>query len=102
MSVSGIQGIEVTEVSVYPVKNKPDGSYVEAFARITLNDQLIINGIKIVKGKKGPFLGFPQEFNKAEGRGYDICFPISVQLRQYISEKVLSTYAQVTRMTAMA
>ena len=92
-----IQGIEITEVSVYPIKNKMAGSYVEAFARITLNDQLIVNGIRIVKVKKGLVLGFPQEYNKAEGKGHDICFPISMQLRQYITEKVLEAWMQINQ-----
>lgn len=89
------QGIEITEVSVYPVKNKMEGSYVEAFSRVTLNDQLIINGIRVIKGKKGPFLGFPQEYNKQESRGFDICYPISLQLRQYMTEKVLEAYSKI-------
>lgn len=87
--------IEVTEVNVYPIKKKIEGSYVVAFAKVTLNDELIVNGIRIVKGKKGPFLGFPQEYNKNEGRGYDICFPISLRLRLHISEKVIAVWDNI-------
>lgn len=87
--------IEITEVSVYPVKQKMEGSYVLGFAKVTLNDQLIINGIRVVDGKKGLFCGFPQEYNKSEKRGYDICFPITLDLRKKITEHVIHAWGQV-------
>jgi len=93
MSVNGIQ---ITDVSVYPVKNKAKGSLVEAYARITLNDQLIMSGLRLVRGKKGLFLGFPQEYNKAEGKGYDICFPISIELRMYMTQEILRRLESLT------
>lgn len=98
-----VNGIYITDVSVHHVKNKVAGSLVEGFARITLNDQLIISCVRIIKGKRGLFLGFPQEYNKAEGKGYDICFPISLELRTYITEEVLRHFeVKNDKMVAMA
>jgi stage V sporulation protein G len=82
----------VTQVDIYFARNKPEGSFVEAFAKIVINDELLINGIKVVRGRKGLFIGFPQEFDKKEGRGYDICFPVSLELRQHISDAVLNQF----------
>ena len=35
----------------------------------------------------------PQEYNKEAGKGYDICFPTTAELRSYINDQVLSQYA---------
>jgi stage V sporulation protein G len=88
-----INGIEVTDVIIFPVKNKTENSALHAFARVIINDQFIISGIRIFEGKNGPFIRFPQEYNKAAGKGYDICFPTTAELRTYISDQVLNQYS---------
>lgn len=87
-----INGIEVTDVVVYPIKNKPEGSKLQAFAKIVINDQFIVNGLRIVEGVKGAFVAFPQEYKKADEKSYDIAFPITAELRTYMTEIVLSQY----------
>ena len=84
-----VNGIEITEVKVHPIKNKQEGSNLEAFARIVLNGQLCINSIRVVRGKFGPFVSFPGAFNKKEGKGYQFCHPITKALQQYLSERIL-------------
>jgi len=91
-----INGIEITDVIVFPVKKRVESSSLRAFVRIILNDQFIINGISVIEGKHGPFVSFPKEYNKTEGKGYDICFPIAAELRSYISDQILSQYELVT------
>lgn len=91
-----INGIEITDVIVFPIKNRDGSSQLCAFARIILNDQFIINGIRVFEGKNGPFVRMPQEYNKEAGKGYDICFPITAELRTYIFDQVLSQYAIVS------
>src|SRR3954467_8151354 len=53
------KGIEITEINVHPVKNKVPNSPLEAFVRVVLNDQIVINSIRVVKGKFGLFVSFP-------------------------------------------
>ena len=88
-----INGLEITDVIVFPVKNKKENSSLQAFARIVINDQFIVNGLRIFEGKNGPFVRFPQEYNKEAGKGYDLCFPITAELRSYIMDQVLSGYS---------
>jgi stage V sporulation protein G len=88
-----INGLEITDVIVFPVKNKVENSSLMAFARIIINDQFIVNGLRIFEGKNGPFVRLPQEYNKEAGKGYDICFPITAEMRSYISDQVLSQYS---------
>jgi len=87
-----INGIEVTDVIVYPVRRKPEGSSVMAFAKIVLNDQFVINGLRIIEGKYGPFIAFPREYSKASGKNCDIAFPVTVELRDYIADRVLTQF----------
>ena len=77
-----VNGIEITDVVVFPVKNRDENDNLLAFARIILNDQFMISGIRVRKGKNGPFISFPQ----------NTCFPITAELRSYISDQVLMQY----------
>jgi DNA-binding cell septation regulator SpoVG len=87
-----IKGIEITEINVHPLRNKKSDSPLEAFVRVVLNEQFVINSIRVVKGKFGLFVSFPREYNKKEGKGYNYCFPITKSLHEYMSERILSEY----------
>jgi DNA-binding cell septation regulator SpoVG len=88
-TIMSVNGIEITEIKINPLKNKEPGSHLEAFARIVLNGQLCINSIRVVQGKFGPFISFPREFNQKEGKGYNLCYPITKALQDYLSERIL-------------
>jgi stage V sporulation protein G len=88
-----INGLEITDVIVFPIKNKVENSSLNAFAKIIINDQFIISGIRVFEGKNGPFVRMPQEYNKEAGKGYDICFPTTAEFRTYISDQVLNQYS---------
>lgn len=82
--------MEVTDVLVNPV---PDASGpTMALARIVLNGCFAITGIKVVRGKFGPFISFPRFYDKAAGKGYNLCYPITKALQEHISEKVLREF----------
>ncbi len=87
-------GIQITDVIVYPVRNKKNNSSLMAFARVNLNDQFIISGIRIFEGENGPFIMFPRDYNKDDKqKGYDICYPITAQLRAYMTDQILNQYS---------
>jgi len=87
-----MNGIEITEVNVHPVKNKVADSPLEAFVRVVLNDQFVITSIKVINGKFGRFISFPREYNKKEGKGYNLCYPITKTLQEYMSRRILDEY----------
>jgi len=87
-------GIEITEIKVSPIKNRQPDSPLEALVRVVLNGQFVISSIKIVKGKFGLFVSFPREYNKAEGKGYNLCYPITKPLQEYMSRRILDEYHQ--------
>ncbi len=90
-----IKGIEITEINIHPLENRGEGNPLEAFVRIVLNGQFVVNSIRVVKGKFGLFISFPRDFNKKEGKGYNFCFPISKALHEYMTEKILNEYRLV-------
>lgn len=91
-----VNGIEITEIQVHPIKRKNAESHLEAFARVILNGQLCINSIRVVQGKFGPFISFPREFNRKEGKGYNLCYPITKPLQNYLSENILRQWKTAT------
>jgi len=93
-----INGIEITDVIIFPIKKKVKDSKLKAFAKIIINDQFIINGLRIFDGANGLFIRFPQEYNKQENKGYDICFPITAELRSYLIDQVLTQYSVSLKM----
>ncbi len=88
-------GIEITQVQITPVRSEKRGS-LEAFAKVVLNGQFVVNSIRIVKGKSGPFVAFPRMYNEKEGKGYDLCHPITGTLRSYMTQKILNQYQTVS------
>lgn len=87
-------GIEITQVQVTPVRAEERG-HLQAMVKVVLNGQFVINSIRIVKGKSGPFVSFPREYNKKDGKGYDVCHPITGSLRSYMTQKILNQYHAV-------
>ena len=87
-----LQGLEITKVNIHPLKSKKADSPIEAIAKVVFNNQFAINSIKVVQGKFGLFLSFPSYFNKEDKKGYNLCAPVTREMRDYISEMVLDEY----------
>ena len=78
------------EARAYPIAD-PKSSTV-AYASVNIDDKFAVNGIRVVNGEKGLFVAMPQtRDNKGEYR--DICFPVTKELRQQLSDTVLNEYA---------
>lgn len=71
--------------------NKPDGN-IKAFASISLNDDFIVRGLRVVEGEKGLFVAMPSQKVGSDYR--DVCFPKSTELREEINSTVLEAYEQ--------
>lgn len=90
-----VNGMKITDVVVYPVKNMESKSKLVAFAKVVLNDQFIIHGVRIYEGVNGAFMTFPQDYNNKnqEGKPFSICHPTTAELRNYISDQVMAEFA---------
>lgn len=92
-----VNGIEITDVSIFPSKSKNENSKVVAYARVILNECFVVTGIKVIDGSKGLFIAFPQEYSKAKKKGFDIVYPMEGALRIYFNEIVVGEYEKVLR-----
>ena len=91
-AIKTINGLEITDVIIFPVKHKCKQSNLLAFAKVVFNDQFLVTGIKILEGKNGPFIAFPVEYDRISGKNYDSCFPVTRELREYITDEIISQY----------
>lgn len=89
-----MHGLKITDISIHVCRSQPAESPLLAFARIVLNDALVINGIRIIKSRSLPFISFPRDFNKKEGREFNICHPIRKDLHDEISKEILAAYQE--------
>ena len=84
----------VTDIAVYPYEAKDNPTV--AFVNVTILDKLVLKGIRVVGGRKGLFIAFPQTKRKAKNGGkdeyFDIFFPITKEFREELTEAILEAY----------
>lgn len=79
--------MRVTEVEVTPVQ---DGKVV-AYAKITLDDAIVIRGIRIIEGREKTFIAMPSKRLK-NGNHVDLAFPVSQRAREIVESAVMQEY----------
>lgn len=83
-------GLAVTQCQVYPLKEAIGKT--RAFARVVLNDQLQLTGLRIMDGSMGLFVSYPND-PSYKGEDYrSVFYPITRELREHIEEVVLAEY----------
>lgn len=91
--------MEVT--SVKPIKVDPRSFGVCGEFSVVLDDELIIRNIRVVSGKEGLFIAFPNTGSDicedGKRRFHDIVHPLNNSLRQMITKEVLSAYGNEVR-----
>ena len=82
--------MEITEVKVYPVRDKK----LRAFASIVFDGSFMVNDIKVIQGKDGLFISMPSRRQK-NGRFKDIAHPLNQETRQVLEERILDEFRRV-------
>lgn len=89
--------LAVTNVQVFPFKGGATLGHMKAMARIVLNDQFVVQGLRVMEGENGLFVGYPPD-NFYKGEDYrSQCFPMTRQLREHIENCVLEKYHELTK-----
>lgn len=84
--------LAVTQVRVFPFKEGPSLGHLKGLAEITINDQLVVRGLRIMDGLNGLFVSYPIDpFYKGEDFR-SIVNPITRQLREHIENCILEKY----------
>lgn len=89
--------LAVTRVVVFPFKDGANLGHMKGNAQITINDQLVINGLRIMEGENGLYVAYPPDCFYKGGDLRTVCFPITRQLREHIENCVLEKYMEVTK-----
>jgi len=79
--------MNITEVKIYKLQD----SKTLALASITINNEFVVSGMKVLNGKNGLWVAMPNRKN-AQDEYKDICFPITKGARQNIIDLVLGKY----------
>ena len=79
------------------ITGKEQGN-TKAFASLTIEDSICITGLKLVEGKSGLFVSFPQYKNK-EGEYKDIVFPVTKEFREKLTKLVVGEYEREKKNT---
>jgi stage V sporulation protein G len=82
------------DARAFPLKGENSGNTL-AFANVTVDNLVAINGLRVVSGENGLFVSMPQSKDK-EGNYHDIAFPLSGDLRREISSAVLDGFDRAT------
>lgn len=82
--------MKVTRVKIFEGKGN-----ILANMNITLDECLAVNGIKVIKGKKGIFISFPQTSYKDKDGNMqyrDIVFPCTKEARAALDKVLMKKY----------
>ena len=79
--------MEITKTIIYRV-NK---GKMLAYATVTINDSIVISGIRLFEGDNGRFILFPSRTSK-KGRKFDVAFPCKDEIREMILREVEIEY----------
>jgi stage V sporulation protein G len=80
------------DVKIIKMHRLAQDSRVKAFVDLSVNDALLIKGLRIVQGKKGLFVSMPTEQGKNE-RWYERVRCMNQNVRSLIADKVLEAYS---------
>ena len=79
--------MEITKTIIYRV-NK---GKLLAYATVTINDSIVISGIRLYEGDNRRFISFPSRTSK-KGRKFDVAFPCKDEMREMILKEIEFEY----------
>ncbi len=83
--------IDMLEIKVHKLYRLEGDRPLKAFVDISLNNAVLIKGIKVIKGREGLFVSMPQEQGK-DNKWYESVRCLNKDIREQISEIVLGAY----------
>ena len=69
----------------------PDAGSLKAFCDISVNDALVIRGVRVLEGKKGLFVSMPKEQGK-DNKFYDQVLCATAEVFENLSNVVIEHY----------
>jgi len=82
--------LAVTSSQVFPLKELHGKT--RALARVTLNDQIHLTGLRVVDGTNGLFVSYPNDPSYKGDEYKSLFYPVTRELRDHIEGNVLEKY----------
>jgi stage V sporulation protein G len=89
---SGMRGMDVTRVRVFPVGE----DRLKAYAAIELDGCLVVTNLRVIRGKERLFVAMPSRRTRGGGHR-DVVFPVDGGLRERIERAVLTAYGDAEK-----
>ncbi|MCX7632738.1 MAG: SpoVG family protein [Turneriella sp.] len=86
-----MQHVKITRVQVFPQHDSNKSTL--GYAHVTLSDAFVIKNLRLVKGRKGVFLGMPS-YRLRNGEYADVFFPVSREARALLTEAVVAAFRE--------
>ena len=80
--------MRVTNVKL---KNLEGKGRLKAAGSVCLDEELVINGIRVVEGKNGLFVSMPMR-KDADGNYHSVVYALDEELREQIGKDVMDVY----------
>jgi len=81
--------VEITEIRI----TLRDDEKLRAFASITLDNMIVIRGLKIIEGTSGTFIAMPSRQRK-DGSYQDVAHPINREAREWLESQVIGAFKE--------
>lgn len=81
---------DLLDLKVIKIHRLPEGR-VKAFVDLSVNDAILIKGVRVVDGKEGLFVSMPSEQGKNE-RWYERVRCLNDDIKELVSKKVIDAY----------
>jgi len=88
--------IETLEIKVLKFHRIEGQNRIKAFVDVSINDALLIKGLRIVEGNKGLFVSMPVEQGRNE-KWYERVRCLNKSIRDEIANVVLTAYSGETK-----
>lgn len=69
------------------------GSSLKAYVDLSINNQFLIKGLRVVEGKSGLFVSMPRQQGK-DSKWYDSVVALDKEVRKAVGRVVLEAYEQ--------
>jgi stage V sporulation protein G len=81
--------MNITDIKIFPMNEEK----LKAFVSIVLDDEFIINDIKIIQGSQRMFISMPSK-KRRDGNFKDIAHPIKKETREEMENIIINAYKE--------
>jgi stage V sporulation protein G len=78
-------------ITVERIYRLPENGPLKAFVDLSIDDVLLIKGIRIIQGPKGLFVSLPQEQGK-DNRWYDSIRCLTPEFKKRLDDEIMAAY----------